>query len=66
MQPVLAMLESLDNGHYCATGFQLMMAGDWVLMVQAEMPGGGGDGAHVRRTRRFRIGSTAEGAENAA
>jgi hypothetical protein len=46
MQPVLADLKDLGNGHYQATDFSFTMAGDWVLTVTGGLP----DGTTVKKT----------------
>lgn len=41
MKPVLTRARATGGGRYVASGFEFTMAGDWVLTVQAILPGGG-------------------------
>lgn len=40
MQPVIARAREVGNGRYLVDNFEFGMAGDWVLIVQAELPSG--------------------------
>lgn len=57
MQPVIAQAKEVGSGRYVVEDFEFTMAGDWALIVQAELP----NGALAERTFEVRIPSHRSG-----
>jgi hypothetical protein len=60
MVPVLARAEEAGDGRYLSRDFRFTMAGDWNLIVRADIPGGG------KAARSFAVSGVTAGAAPAA